>query len=256
VALNIIVGIVLTIIFLYICVLVYSLWRLKRLVKQACQWNDFRDQLFVQTQENQERSKRITISIGNQYGVLGVPYKEDRDEAFDILNGIFENSEASLKDRENRAPISSTRDSISWRIFLIRPLWTEYQNRQSWWQTTLKLQSRLRENHSDFSEIERILNKLNAKGRQIKSDFEILQNQTDARIRSLEDLRQSDDQFQAQIQQLQQLKQKIAHTITQYFSEAEPSPKQIAAAASKLQSFLEEFVRIDTPPAYGKNPFW
>jgi len=255
VVLNIVLGIVLIIIFLYLCAVFYSLWRLDRLVKQTHRWNNFRDHLFIQAQENQERSKRITISIGNQFGVLGEPYKGDRDKAFSILSYIFENTEKILKDRENRSPLSPYRDPISWRIFLIRPLWTEYQNRQNWWDATLKLQSGLREIQSDFLEIERILNELDAKGRRTKTELEILQNQTEARIRSLEYLRQTDAQFQDQIQQLRQLQQKITQTIRQVSPESEPGPKQVAAAASKLQSFQEELNRLNTPPAYGKNPW-
>ena len=252
---NIILGIVLAVIFLYLCVLVYSLWRLNRLVKQAHQWNDFRSQLFDQAQENQERTKRITISIGNQYGGLEAPYTEDRDKVFEILNRIFENARVILKDQENRPPIHSNRDPISWKIFMIQPLWAEYQNRQGWWETTLKLQSSLRENQADFLEIEKILNELDAKGRRTKTNLEILQNQTEARINSLEYLRQTEDQFQVQVQQLQQLQQKIAQTIAQYFIESEPGPKQVAAAASKLQEFQDELNRLNTPPAYGKNPW-
>jgi hypothetical protein len=255
VVLNIILGIALIITFLYLCAVLYSLLRLNRQVKQASQWNNFRNQIFTRTQENRERSNRIATSIGNQYGILGEPYKGDRDKAFDILSHIFENSEAISKDRKDRPPISSNRDPISWRIFLIRPLWNEYQNRQSWWETTLKLQSGLRENQKSFSEIERILNGLDAKGRRTKTDLEILQNQTEARIQSLEYLRQTDDQFQAQIQRLRQLQQKIVQTLRQDFAESEPSPKQVAAAASKLQSFQDEFNRLNTPPAYGKNPW-
>ena len=111
-------------------------------------------------------------------------------------------------------------------------------------------------NQSNFSEIERILNDLDSKGRCTKKDLEILQNQTEARINSFEYLRQTDSQFQDQIQQLRQLQQKIAQTISQYFTESEPGPKQVAAAAVKLQSFQEELNQLNTPPAYGKNPYW
>jgi hypothetical protein len=252
---KLILGIALVIILLYLGAVLYSFWRLNRQVKQASQWNNFRNQLFTRAQENRERSNRITTSIGNQYGILGEPYKGDRDTAFDILSRIFENAEAILKDQEARPPISSNKDPISWRIFLIRPLWAEYQNRQHWWETTLELKSRLKTNQSDFSEIEKILNELDGKGRRAKTDLEILQNQTEARIQSLEYLRQTDDQFQNQIQQLRQLQQKIVQTLRQDFTESEPSPKQVAAAASKLHSFQDEYNRLNTPPAYGKNPW-
>lgn len=243
---TIILGIVLTtIIFLYICTLAYSLWRLNQQVGQADQWNNFRNHLFTRAQEDQERAKRVTTSIRNQYGGLGVPYPADRDKAVGRLRRIAENAEALLSDRENRAAISPDKKPFSWRTFLIRSLWVEFQNRQDWWKATLKLQSRLKTNQSEFLAVEKLLNELDAKGHRTKTDFETLQNQTHRLMRAFEDERRTDAQFQDQIEQLQQLQLQITQTIKQNLTGFELAPKQVAAAASKLQPCQTEWGRLN-----------
>jgi len=243
--LNLILGIILTVILLYICALVYSLWRLNRQITQAHQWNNFRDHIFTRAQEDQKRAERITSSIRNQYGDLGIPYPADRDRAFGVLIRISENVEAILVDRGQRSPISPNKNTSFWRVFLIRPLWAEYQNRQRWWEITQKLRSRLGMHHSDFLEVEKLLNELAAKGRHTRTDFEILQNKTGVLIRAFENERQTDIQFQDQIQQLRQLQQQISQTINQDLAGSDPAPKQVAVAASKLQTFQKEWDRLN-----------
>ena len=175
---NLILGILLVLFILYFLALVFSLRRLNQQAQQASQWNKFRNQLFVQAQEDQVKAHRISVSIQKQYGGLGVPYQEDRDQAYALLKRISTNAQAILADQNNRTPIQPNTEPYSWKTFLISPLRQEYRNRQEWWETTQELGSRLSRNPSGFSSVEKLEIRLAEKGKQTKAELRTLRKKT------------------------------------------------------------------------------
>ncbi|MFN2236743.1 MAG: hypothetical protein ACK2U1_21140, partial [Anaerolineales bacterium] len=82
---NIILGILLILLIIYFVVLVVFLRVRNQQVEKAHEWNKFRDGLVVQAQDDQVKAHRISLSIKEKYGDLGIPYDEDRDRAIAIL---------------------------------------------------------------------------------------------------------------------------------------------------------------------------
>ena len=242
---NIILGILLILLIIYFVVLVVFLRVRNQQVEKAHEWNKFRDGLVVQAQDDQVKAHRISLSIKEKYGDLGIPYDEDRDRAIAILGKISDNARAALHDRNHRSPISDNPEPFSWNTFLIAPLWMEYQQRQEWWHTTQKIQSRLARNLSGFSSVEKHCGRLDEKGKFVQAEFVSIKKALATLQRAFKDEARTTTQFQDQLQELTQLDQKIDKTVDIYLMDNELSPKQVATAASTLGSFQRAYERLN-----------
>jgi chromosome segregation ATPase len=242
---NIILGILLILLIIYFVVLVVFLRMRNQQVEKAREWNKFRDGLVVQAQEDQVKAHRISLSIKEKYSDLGIPYDEDRDRAIAILGKISDNARATLHDRNHRSPISDNPEPFSWNTFLIAPLWREYQQRQGWWQTTQKIESKLSRNPSGFSSVEKLCGRLAEKGKIVRAEFESIIKALATLKQAFQDEARTTTQFRDQMEELIQLDQKIDKTIDIYLMGKELSPKQVATAASTLGSYQRAYERLN-----------
>jgi DNA repair exonuclease SbcCD ATPase subunit len=242
---NIILGILLILIVIYFMTLVIILRMRNQQVNQSIRWNNFRYHLFTQSRADQEKAHRISRSLQNRYKNFGAPYAEDLDQAIAILRAISKNTRKVLNDQNLRTAISQTPEPYSWKTFFIFPVLSEYKARQEWWNTTQELGVRLSRNPSGFSAVDKLEKRLASKGGNMKTEFLTLKNKAEQLIQAYQDEARTPTHFQDQIQQLEQLGQQIDETIQTNLSGTELSPKLVAKAAPRLESYQTQWNQLD-----------
>ena len=242
---NILLGISLILISAYFIALGFTLRRCSQLVEQASRWNEFRERLFVQAQEEQVEAHRLSVTLQKQYKGLGAPYAEDRDRALAILRRISGNAHAVLRDHNRRPAIAEEMEPYSWKTLLIVPLWSAYRERQEWWEATQALGSRLSVNPSGFSAVRNLEKGLAAKGKQVKAEFETLKDQTRVLVQAFQSEARTPIHFREQIQALAQLDEQIDHTVETHLWGEDVSPKMVARAAPFLDGYRETWDQLN-----------
>jgi hypothetical protein len=136
-------------------------------------------------------------------------------------------------------------EPYSWKIFLIIPLWSAYQERQDWWETTRLLGSRLSTNPASFSAVANHEQALAAKGRQVKAALEILKDQTEELTQAFRSEARTPTHLQEHIQALAQLGKQIDHTLETHLWGTDISPKMVARAAPFLDVYRETWEQLN-----------
>jgi DNA repair exonuclease SbcCD ATPase subunit len=201
--------------------LIYLAWLVRGQRDRGPEWDAARTGCFRQAEQIQERAARIGQDLDEKYHQAGEPYAGLYRQARAALELAQAFARQVLEDR-NRKPAQELSECAWWGVFLVKPLFNEYRQRQEWQRLTRQLPARLQAGQRAFDQLAQVQREIGDLGPRIKRHIQTLLEQAGA-VRA---------QAEAEASPVNLLTEEL---------------RQIDTTSQQLQSALDELLSTEPP---------